>query len=609
MFNQFKRLIIGQPKKNRELKDEKISKFKGLAILSSDALSSVAYGPEQILITLSVVGAVATWYTLPIAGAVLILLAALIMSYRQIIYAYPKGGGAYMVSKTNLGEKWGLLAGGSLLVDYILTVAVSISSGADAFVAAFPSLYGHKVLIACLLVLFILILNLRGLTESATVLSYPVYLFIIGLVILIFIGTFRVATGDIQPHMHASVGTAVPGVTLFLLLKAFSSGASSLTGVEAISNAVTNFREPSANNAVKTLIAMGSILAFLLVGIVGLAYVYGIMPQTETTVLSQLAMQIFGDNAAFYFVQATTVMILVLAANTGFTAFPMLAASMSKDKYMPRMFTVRGDRLGYSNSIIILGVLAIILIIVFDGMTEDLIPLYAVGVFIPFTLAQFGMVIKWIHERPKNWLSKLSVNLLGGIVTFIVFMILLITKFSQVWPILIFLPFVVIFFLKINKHYRDIAEQLRSDIDVHNVEVVDRNLAIVPITSITTAVDKSIYYAQMLANNDVIAVHVSFGDEDEKAFQEKWKRHFPDVRLVILHSEYRSIIRPISRFIDKINRKANDQNYMITVVIPEFITKKHWHNLLHNQTSLRMKLYLIYQKNVNVCTIPFKLKK
>lgn len=564
MFNQFKRLIIGQPKKNRELKDEKISKFKGLAILSSDALSSVAYGPEQILITLSVVGAVATWYTLPIAGAVLILLAALIMSYRQIIYAYPKGGGAYMVSKTNLGEKWGLLAGGSLLVDYILTVAVSISSGADAFVAAFPSLYGHKVLIACLLVLFILILNLRGLTESATVLSYPVYLFIIGLVILIFIGTFRVATGDIQPHMHASVGTAVPGVTLFLLLKAFSSGASSLTGVEAISNAVTNFREPSANNAVKTLIAMGSILAFLLVGIVGLAYVYGIMPQTETTVLSQLAMQIFDDNAAFYFVQATTVMILVLA---------------------------------------------IILIIVFDGMTEDLIPLYAVGVFIPFTLAQFGMVIKWIHERPKNWLSKLSVNLLGGIVTFIVFMILLITKFSQVWPILIFLPFVVIFFLKINKHYRDIAEQLRSDIDVHNVEVVDRNLAIVPITSITTAVDKSIYYAQMLANNDVIAVHVSFGDEDEKAFQEKWKRHFPDVRLVILHSEYRSIIRPISRFIDKINRKANDQNYMITVVIPEFITKKRWHNLLHNQTSLRMKLYLIYQKNVNVCTIPFKLKK
>lgn len=608
MFNQFKRLLIGRPKKNRDLKDEKITKFKGLAILSSDALSSVAYGPEQILITLSVIGAVA-WYTLPIAGAVLILLTALIMSYRQIIYAYPKGGGAYMVSKTNLGEKWGLLAGGSLLVDYILTVAVSISSGADAFVAAFPNLYHFKVLIACLLVLFILIMNLRGLTESATVLSYPVYLFIVGLIILIIVGTYRVAIGDIHPHMQSTVGTAVPGVTLFLLLKAFSSGASSLTGVEAISNAVTNFKDPAPKNAVKTLVMMGTILAVLLVGIVSLSYVYGIMPQTETTVLSQLASKIFGENVAFYFVQATTVMILVLAANTGFTAFPMLAASMSKDKYMPRMFIVRGDRLGYSNSIITLGVLAIILIIVFNGMTENLIPLYAVGVFIPFTLAQFGMVLKWTRERPKGWGIKLSFNLVGGTITFIVFMILLVTKFNQVWPILLFLPFVVLVFIRINVHYKNIADELRSDIDVHDIPVVDRSLAIVPIQSITTAVDKSIYYAQMLANNDVIAVHVTFGDEDEKAFMAKWKRHFPEVRLVILHSEYRSIIRPISRFIDKIRKKANDQNYLITVVVPEFIPKKPWHNLLHNQTSVRLKMHLIYQKNVILCTIPFKLMK
>ncbi|MBL7564761.1 APC family permease [Staphylococcus saccharolyticus] len=609
MFNQFKRLLIGRPKKNRDLKDEKITKFKGLAILSSDALSSVAYGPEQILITLSVIGAVASWYTLPIAGAVLILLTALIMSYRQIIYAYPKGGGAYMVSKTNLGEKWGLLAGGSLLVDYILTVAVSISSGADAFVAAFPNLYHFKVLIACLLVLFILIMNLRGLTESATVLSYPVYLFIVGLIILIIVGTYRVAIGDVHPHMQSTVGTAVPGVTLFLLLKAFSSGASSLTGVEAISNAVTNFKDPAPKNAVKTLVMMGTILAVLLVGIVSLSYVYGIMPQTETTVLSQLASKIFGENVAFYFVQATTVMILVLAANTGFTAFPMLAASMSKDKYMPRMFIVRGDRLGYSNSIITLGVLAIILIIVFNGMTENLIPLYAVGVFIPFTLAQFGMVLKWTRERPKGWSIKLSFNLVGGTITFIVFMILLVTKFNQVWPILLFLPFVVLVFIRINVHYKNIADELRSDIDVHDIPVVDRSLAIVPIQSITTAVDKSIYYAQMLANNDVIAVHVTFGDEDEKAFLAKWKRHFPEVRLVILHSEYRSIIRPISRFIDKIRKKANDQNYLITVVVPEFIPKKPWHNLLHNQTSVRLKMHLIYQKNVILCTIPFKLMK
>lgn len=608
MFTQFKRLLIGKPKRNRDLKNERISNFKALAILSSDALSSVAYGPEQILITLAVVGAIASWYTLPIACAVLVLLAALILSYRQVIYAYPKGGGAYMVSKTNLGEKWGLVAGGSLLVDYILTVAVSIASGADAFVAAFPSLYHHKVLIACLLVLFILIMNLRGLTESATVLSYPVYLFIIGLIIMIVVGVWKVATGQAEPHMHATVGTAVPGVTLFLLLKAFSSGASSLTGVEAISNAVTNFKDPGPKNAVKTLVTMGGILAFLLVGIVGLAYWYGVMPETETTVLSQLAMNILGHNAGYYFVQATTVMILVLAANTGFTAFPMLAASMAKDKYMPRMFSVRGDRLGYSNSIITLGVGAILLIIIFDGKTENLISLYAVGVFIPFTLAQYGMVLKWIRGREKGWSRKLIANAIGGTITFIVFMIFLITKFSHVWPILIFLPLIVIVFLRIKGHYKDIAKQLKSTAMVQDMPIVDKNLAIVPVSTITSAIDKSVYYAQMIAD-DVIAVHVSFGDEADKCFAEKWQRHYPDVRLVILHSEYRSVIRPISRFIDKINKKANDKNYVITVVVPQFITKKSWHNFLHNQTSIRLKMHLFYQKNVILATVPFKLHK
>ena len=311
---------------------------------------------------------------------------------------------------------------------------------------------------------------------------------------------------------------------------------------------------------------------------------------------------------AYYFVQVTTVMILVLAANTGFTAFPMLAASMAKDKYMPVMFTARGDRLGYSNSIIVLGVLAIILIILFDGKTENLIPLYATGVFIPFTLAQFGMVIKWIKGREKGWAVKLIANAVGGTITFVVFMIFLITKFNQVWPILIFLPIVVIGFLKIRMHYRDIAEQLRSNAMIQDMPIVDKNLALVPISSITSAVDKSIYYAQMIAD-DVIAVHVSFGDKDETCLQNKWKAHFPDIRLVILRSEYRSVIRPISRFIDKINKKANDKNYVITVVVPQFVTKKPWHNFLHNQTSIRLKMHLFYQKNVILATIPYKLKK
>ncbi|MEL0538996.1 APC family permease [Staphylococcus debuckii] len=608
MFNQLKHLLIGKPKRNRELSHEKITKVKALAILSSDALSSVAYGPEQILITLTVVSAAATWFTLPITAGILILLLALILSYRQIIYAYPEGGGAYVVTKHNLGEKLSLLAGGSLLVDYTLTVAVSISSGADAFIAAFPNLHAHKVLIACLLVVIILILNLRGLTDSAKVLSYPVYLFIFGMIVLILYGTFKVATGQAQPNIHATVGTAVPGVTLFLLLRAFSSGASSLTGIEAISNAVTNFHNPAPKNAVKTLVAMGSILAFLLIGIVGLSYWYGIVPHMETTVLSQLATHVFGENVAFYFIQATTVLILVLAANTGFTAFPLLAANMAQDKYMPHMFTVRGDRLGFSNSMIILGSVAIMLIIAFKGATENLIPLYATGVFIPFTLAQYGMVIKWIRERPKGWLLKLSANAVGGTITFVVFMIFLITKFSHVWPILIFLPFVVFVLLKIRSHYRDIAEELRTDAVFKELAHIDKNLALIPVSSISAIVDKSIEYAELTADR-TIAVHVSFDRTKDKAFQEKWKKHYPGIRLVIVHSEYRSIVRPLARFIDRIRSKAENDHFVITVIVPQFITKKGWQNLLHNQTGIALRWTLFYQKNCILAMIPMKLKK
>lgn len=607
IFSQAKRLLIGKPKKNKELQNEKISNTKALAILSSDALSSVAYGPEQILIVLSVLGAIAAWYTLPITAFILILLITLVLSYRQVIYAYPHGGGAYTVSKHNLGEKWSLLAGGSLLVDYILTVAVSISSGTDAFVAAFPSLYEKRILIACILVVLILILNLRGLTESATVLSYPVYLFIFGLIMLIVVGVWKVATGQAEPQTISVVGSSVPGVTFFLLLKAFSSGASSLTGVEAISNSVKSFKDPAPKNAVNTLIAMGSILGFMLVGMVYLTYFYGIMPQRETTVLSQLAKQVFGENVIFYFIQGATVLILILAANTGFTAFPLLAANMAKDKYMPHMFTVRGDRLGYSNSIIILGVLAIFLIIGFNGKTENLVPLYAVGVFIPFTLAQLGMMIKWIKEKPKHWKKKLAINTLGTVITFTIFMILLITKMPHVWPILIFLPIVVLMFVRIHKHYINIAKELHVSESHKSTTTKSKNLAIIPISGITNAVDKSIAYAK-LTSDDIIVVHVAVGETNEKKLQAKWKSLYPDIRLVVLHSEYRDVIKPITRFIDKINHKATAEDYLITVIIPQFITNRRWHNLLHNQTSFMLKVHLFYRKNIVISTIPYKLK-
>ena len=435
MVSSVKRFLIGRPLKSSELGEQKLTKTKALAILSSDALSSVAYGPEQILLVLMTVGAAAYWFSLPIALLVLLLLTALILSYRQIIFAYPHGGGAYMVSKENLGENAGLVAGGSLLIDYILTVAVSVSAGTDAITSAVPLLHNDKVWIAVLLVALITVLNLRGLTESATVLSYPVYLFVISLVIMLGAGLYQIWSGQVSEGLHQPIGTPVTGISLFLLLRAFASGCSALTGVEAISNAIPNFKDPAPNNAAKTLTWMGGLLAFLMVGIVFLSYFYGISPKGEETVVSQIASYTFGRNFMYYFVQGTTALILILAANTGYSAFPLLAYNLAKDSYIARMFTMRGDRLGYSNGIIALGIASILLILAFRGNTEQLIPLYAVGVFIPFTLSQTGMLIKWVKEKPAGWRLKLTINLMGALTSLIVLLVFFLTKFMQVWPV------------------------------------------------------------------------------------------------------------------------------------------------------------------------------
>lgn len=575
-----KRFLIGRPLKSNELGEQKLNKTKALAILSSDALSSVAYGPEQILLVLVTVSAVAFWYSMPIAFGVLILLLALILSYRQIIFAYPHGGGEYVVSKENLGIYPGLIAGGSLLVDYILTVAVSVSAGTDAITSAFPSLHAHNVVIASIFVLFITILNLRGVTESASILAYPVYLFVLALFILISVGIYNILTGHVSPALHTPIGTPVVGISLFLLLRAFASGSSALTGVEAISNAIPNFKNPAPNNAAKTLIAMGTLLALLFSGIVYLAYYYGISPRSEVTVVSQIAEQTFGRNFMYFFIQGTTALILILAANTGYSAFPLLAVNLAKDKFIPRMFTVRGDRLGYSNGIIILGILSIVLIIVFEGRTEQLIPLYAVGVFIPFTLSQTGMVVKWIRERPKGWVAKLIINTTGAGISFIVTMMFFLTKFSQVWSVLVFLPLIIYLFHRIRKHYEAVSDQLRLTTCEPAVPI-EGNVIILPVAGVTHVVEYSLNYAKSLSPHQIIAVYVPFEREDEAAFEEKWNKWQPDVRLVTLHSPYRSIIQPLTKFIDTVQRKANESSYQVTVIIPQFIPKKGWHNILH----------------------------
>jgi len=608
LITSIKRFLIGRPLKSTALGEQKLSKTKALAILSSDALSSVAYGPEQILIVLVTLGTVAFWYSIPIAIGVLILLAALILSYRQIIFAYPHGGGAYVVSKENLGVNPGLVAGGSLLVDYILTVAVSVSAGTDAITSAFPTLHAHNVAIAIFFVLIITILNLRGLTESASILAYPVYLFVFALFILIGVGLFNVLTGKVSPDLHASLGTPVAGISLFLLLKAFASGSSALTGVEAISNAIPNFKDPAPKNAAKTLMAMGTLLALLFSGIVFLAYYYGISPSAKVTVVSQIAEETFGRNLMYYFIQGTTALILVLAANTGYSAFPLLAVNLAKDKFIPRMFTIRGDRLGYSNGIIILGVSSIILIIAFKGKTEHLIPLYAVGVFIPFTLSQTGMMLKWIREKPRGWIVKLIINTTGALISFTVTIVFFLTKFTQVWPVLIFLPIIIFVFHRIRTHYDAVGDQLRITTCEPAVPI-EGNVIVVPVAGITHVVENSINYAKSLSPDQIIAVYVAFEREDEKKFEEKWKKWQPDVRLVTLHSHYRSIIQPLTKFVDTVEHKASESNYQVTVIIPQFIPKKGWHNILHNQSSLLIRAFLLYRRKVIITTVPYHLKK
>ncbi|REE66950.1 amino acid transporter [Paenibacillus taihuensis] len=605
MISRFKRFLIGRPMKSAELEGERLSKLKALAVLSSDALSSVAYGTEQILLVLIAAGFAAVWYSIPISIAVLGLLLVLIISYRQTIYAYPKGGGAYIVAKDNLGVSTGLLAGGSLLVDYILTVAVSSSAGTDAITSAFPSLHDHRVLIALTMIVFLTIMNLRGIGESASVLAYPVYLFVFAVFVLIVAGVIKVMIHGVHSDIP-EIGTAVSNISLFMLLKAFSSGCSALTGVEAVSNAIPNFKKPEERNAAVTLIMMGAILGAMFIGISLLAYWYGIQPNEKETVVSQIANATFGRGVIYYAIQAITALILFLAANTAYSAFPLLAFMLAKDKYMPNAFKVRGDRLGFSNGIIFLGIFSALLVVLFHGDTENLIPLYAVGVFIPFTLSQLGMMVRWIRLKPAKWILGLCVNTIGMLTTLIITLIFIFTKFSQIWMVFIFLPLVIMGFFKINRHYQNTADELRVNIEKQKPEIKGSTI-VVPVAGITKVVLQSISYAKSLTDN-VVAVYVGFDEEEIERLERKWEEWDPGVRLIVLRSSYRSIIRPLVRFIETVEWKTQETDH-ITVLIPQFIAKHWWHNILHNQTSLLLRAYLFTQKDVVIATVPYRLHK
>ncbi|EGO7793704.1 amino acid permease [Enterococcus faecalis] len=603
-----KRLFIGKPLKSAENDEHKLSRFAALALLSSDALSSIAYGTEQIVVVLVTLSAAAIWYSLPIAAFVIILLISLTLSYRQIIHAYPHGGGAYVVSSENLGRNAGLLAGGSLLVDYMLTVAVSVSAGAEAIISAIPALYGHQVAISIGIVILITLMNLRGLRESASFLMLPVYSFIAIITLLIVVGLFKIVTGAQPLNATALPGAVVPGISIALVLRAFSSGSSSLTGVEAISNAVPFFKKPRAKNAAGTLALMATILGFFFVGITFINYWYGIVPKEEVTVLSQIGKAVFGQNILYYLLQFATALILAVAANTGFSAFPVLAYNLAKDKFMPHMYMDRGDRLGYSNGILTLAAGSIVLLLIFQGSTERLIPLYSIGVFIPFALSQSGMVVKWRKET-KNWLPKSIANIVGAFISFAIIAILFIYRLGDIWPFFIIMPVLIYAFYRVNTHYKNVAEQLRLE-DGAQLHEFDGNTVIVLVGNVTKANVGALNYARSIGDY-VVAMHVSMDEnvEKEKEIQEEFKKHFPDVRLSIVHSSYRSLQNPILRYVDLVSKNATKHNYSTTVLVPQFVPNKRWQNILHNQTSIRLRIRLAWRENIIVATYSYHLKK
>lgn len=603
-----KRLFIGKPLKSAENDEHKLSRFAALALLSSDALSSIAYGTEQIVVVLVTLSAAAIWYSLPIAAFVIILLISLTLSYRQIIHAYPHGGGAYVVSSENLGRNAGLLAGGSLLVDYMLTVAVSVSAGAEAIISAIPALYGHQVAISIGIVILITLMNLRGLRESASFLMLPVYSFIAIITLLIVVGLFKIVTGAQPLNATALPGAVVPGISIALVLRAFSSGSSSLTGVEAISNAVPFFKKPRAKNAAGTLALMATILGFFFVGITFINYWYGIVPKEEVTVLSQIGKAVFGQNILYYLLQFATALILAVAANTGFSAFPVLAYNLAKDKFMPHMYMDRGDRLSYSNGILTLAAGSIVLLLIFQGSTERLIPLYSIGVFIPFALSQSGMVVKWRKET-KNWLPKSIANIVGAFISFAIIAILFIYRLGDIWPFFIIMPVLIYAFYRVNTHYKNVAEQLRLE-DGAQLHEFDGNTVIVLVGNVTKANVGALNYARSIGDY-VVAMHVSMDEnvEKEKEIQEEFKKHFPDVRLSIVHSSYRSLQNPILRYVDLVSKNATKHNYSTTVLVPQFVPNKRWQNILHNQTSLRLRIRLAWRENIIVATYSYHLKK
>jgi amino acid transporter len=612
MIAHLKDLIIGPALPSQESGVRRLDKIRALAAFSPDALASIAYANQEIYLGLVVAGSAGLAYTWPIGLAIAALLGMVALSYFQTVHAYPSGGGSYVVARENLGTLPGLVAASALLLDYVLNAAVSLTAGVAALASAFPGLWPYRAELALVLLLVVTIINLRGMQEAGTVVAVPVYGFIAAFLVLIGLGILKALVHG-APEIIASPIRAAQPVTIILLLHAFATGSTALTGIEAISNGVPYFQKPESKNAGHTLLVMALLMVVLFLGTNGLTQFFSVSPGPEETILSALAHALLGDGALYYVVQVATLGILTVAANTSFAGFPRLVAILAKDAYLPRQLSGIGDRLGFTNGIALLSVAAGILILIFGGDAHALIPLFAVGAFMAFTLSQAGMVRHWIKERGRSANWRAAINGVGAGVTATALIVIAYSKFAEgAWISLLIIPLIVLAFRRIHRHY----EEVRHELSLHGLPPSLRPISparvVVPISGVHRGIVNAVLFAQTISKN-VTAVYVELEPGSGHKVLQDWHEWWPDVPLVIVPSPYRSLLRPLLEYLEQTDAEHND-GQLAVVVLPEFVTSHWWQTLLHNQTAILIKAALLYGRRRAggerlVVDVPYHLRK
>jgi amino acid transporter len=587
---------------------ERLSNLGGLAVLASDPLSSVAYATEEMLLVLVLAGMGGFSWSVPVSLAIVGLLAILTISYRQTIRAYPQGGGAYNVARENLGTEAGLIAASGLLIDYVLTAAVSVTAAVAALTSAFPALASERVVIAVVALVVLMAINLRGIKTTGRVFTVPTLFFVAMMLALIVTGIVRsVLLGHDVPAAtpRPTLDDATAAVGVFLILRAFAAGCAALTGVEAIANSVRVFRPPETKNAARTMLWMALIMGVLFLGTTYLARSYTVVPVVDETVVSQIARMVFLDTPLYYGVQIATLLILVLAANTAFSGFPRVASVLGADGYLPRQLSDTGRRLVFSNGIVVLAILSSVLVITVQGRVHDLIPLYAVGVFLSFTLSQAGMVRHWQRLKGKGWLNSAIVNGVGAVVTGMALLIIASTKFTHgAWLVLLLVPAALYIFSQIHRHYEMVAEQLSLE-GYAPPSIPLKHTVVIPISGVHRATLEAVAYARALSS-DIRAVYVASDEAAAQEVREKWAKHLPNVPLEVIQSPYRLVVSPFLRYLDQVR---SDESQLVTVVIPEFVPFHWWQMLLHNQSAWMFRLALLFRRRVAFASVHHHLTR